>query len=139
MEKPIIILNLKAYKEGMNSGLYSILNIVESVSSDFQNISFAIAPNPIFLLEAIRRREKTLIFAQHADPYPYGAYTGHIPLVLLKDIGIDGVIINHSEHKVSHETIERLLELSRTHMIKSCSVKLMQILPCRLFSPHLLN
>ncbi len=120
MLKPIIILNLKAYKEGMNKSLYTILDIVDSVSREYNNIDFAIAPNIIYLLDATKNRKRTLIFAQHADPVPYGAYTGHIPLAAIKDIGVDGVIVNHSERQVTFQVIENVVGMAQRNGLRTC-------------------
>ena len=118
--KPIIILNLKAYKEAMNKHLYEIHEVVETVCREFPRIHFAIAPNTIYLSDLCRRKNHTLILAQHADPVGYGAYTGHIPIAALRDIGADGFIINHSEHRVGYETIEKAVRISLETNLKVC-------------------
>ena len=110
MLKPIIILNLKAYREAMGMHVYSILDVVENVAKEFPRIYFVIAPNVLYLKDLAERKHKSLIFAQHADPVPYGARTGHIPINSLKLIGVDGFILNHSERKVSFDTIVKAVD-----------------------------
>ncbi len=46
------------------------------------------------------------LFAQHADPFEPGAHTGSISLEELKELGVWGTILNHSEKKVLFSTLK---------------------------------
>jgi len=118
--KPIIILNLKAYKEAIGENFYAVLSDVEAVAVEFMGVVFAIAPNILHIKDACNLRSRVLVFAQHADPVPYGAYTGHIPIHALKMFGVDGVIINHSERRVTMETIGRVVGVGRHLGLRTC-------------------
>ncbi|MCR8453556.1 MAG: triose-phosphate isomerase [Crenarchaeota archaeon] len=113
MKKPLIILNLKAYKEAFDEGL-EILNVVENVAHEFPQISFVLAPNAFCLSEFSKKKRLVKIYSQHVDPVPLGAYTGHLPLEAIKILGADGTIINHSERPISIEAISQIIDKSRS-------------------------
>ena len=114
MSRPVIILNLKSYKEALGDKSKGILYIVEEVAKAYQKIDFVIAPNIAHLSELASRKQRVRIFAQHCDPVPLGAYTGHLPLRALKMLGVDGTIINHSEKPVSFDVISKIVNEAKT-------------------------
>ena len=61
----------------------------------------------------IRDRVYVPVFAQHADPLPPGSGTGYILLETVKDCGAEGVIINHSEHRLKLAVIDELITRAR--------------------------
>lgn len=46
------------------------------------------------------------VYSQHIDPYPAGNATGHIDASSLKEAGIQGTLINHSEKRLEITNIE---------------------------------
>ena len=62
------------------------------------------------------------IWAQHADPVVYGKFTGFTAPVALAKAGADGVLLNHSEHRLDLETIKKTAVV-----IKQTKLKLMII------------
>jgi len=109
MVKPVIILNLKSYKEVLGENGLKALTIIEDVAKEYPQIIFVVAPNLACLSEFARRKKRVKVYAQHADPIPVGAYTGHIPVEALKILKADGTLINHSERQVSLDTISRVI------------------------------
>ena len=107
--KPIVILNLKSYKAGFNE-LEDIVSLVNQISREFTTIDFVVAPNILVAIKALNMADGTKIFLQHVDPVDYGAFTGHIPIVAVKDLGFHGVIINHSERPVPLDMIKKVVE-----------------------------
>ncbi len=53
------------------------------------------------------------MFAQHIDPVGPGAFTGHIVAENLKDLGISGTLINHSEKKLEKDQIEKCIRIAK--------------------------
>ncbi len=113
MSRPVIILNLKSYKEVFGEEGLKVLSIIEEVADEFPQVIFAVAPNITCLSEFVKSRRKVRIYSQHADPFPMGAYTGHIPLEAIKLLGADGTLINHSERPVSIKTVSSVVEQAR--------------------------
>lgn len=53
------------------------------------------------------------VFAQHFDFAEQGAFTGHITPHSLKEMGVTGSLLNHSERRISLDDIEESLDLAR--------------------------
>lgn len=112
MEKPIIIVNFKAYENASGSRALELAKIHEKVSKK-TGVSFAIAVQPIDL-RMIASTVTIPVMAQHFDPVEFGAYTGHLSPHALREAGAVGSLLNHAEKKVSLEVIEKSVELART-------------------------
>ncbi len=117
MKAPIIAINYKAYYP-YSFGKHAI-RIAEAAIKVWEETGARIILAPPFT--ELRAIVKTVsdtpikVFAQHADPIKPGAHTGFIPLEGLKDTGIHGVIINHSEHRLKLADINWLIH--RAHEI----------------------
>jgi len=109
MRFPIIVVNFKVYRESAGNRGLELAKIAEKVVED-TSANIAIAPNLLDLIP-ISKEVKIPVFAQHVDPVPYGAYTGHISPYYLKEIGIPGTIINHSERKLNKEILKKTLSM----------------------------
>lgn len=120
LNPPIFMINYKAYSRALGENAVTLTEIIEEVAQTYTNITFIIAPQPsdIRLLRNIVERVK--IFAQHADPVDPGAYTGHIPLEALKEAGVNGVMINHSEKPLKFGEIEFLVVKAKKLNLHSC-------------------
>jgi triosephosphate isomerase len=53
------------------------------------------------------------VFAQHIDPIPSGAFTGHVLAEAVSAAGASGTLINHSERNLKLTEIERSVEHAR--------------------------
>jgi triosephosphate isomerase (TIM) len=104
---PILIINFKNYKNAIGKKALELAKIIEEVSKE-TNIEIAIAVSP---LDAQKLKENTTlpILAQHTDSTGYGSHTGNILPELLKEIGIEGSLINHSEKRIPREYIEEII------------------------------
>jgi triosephosphate isomerase len=114
--KPVLAVNFKAYHPH-SFGVYA-LNIAKAavkVRDEFRDVEIILAPPFTELYRVIRELEgvDVKVFAQHADPLEPGAITGYIPLEGLKELGVHGVILNHSEHKLRLSDIFYLIRKAR--------------------------
>jgi len=102
-----VIINFKAYAEGSGKNALSLAKAVKEVS---ERVDFymAIAPNFLDIPEIIREVEID-VFAQHADAVGYGSHTGRITPEMLKEKGVKGSLINHSERRLRLADIEYLV------------------------------
>ncbi len=101
----VLAINLKAYKEAIGDRLIEILRSAEEVYKE-TGVRIVVAPQHVYLPIAIYEVENVDIFAQHMDPIDPGAHTGWILPESLKDVGVKGVILNHSEHQMKIEDLE---------------------------------
>lgn len=95
----MIVINAKNYETGVGKALLSTLSSIQSVQ-EISKKRFCVAVNSIDLSMACEHFAHTLdIFAQHCDNATMGASTGKIIPEYLKQIGVKGVILNHSENR----------------------------------------
>ncbi|MEM4481750.1 MAG: triose-phosphate isomerase [Desulfurococcaceae archaeon] len=113
--KPIIAVNYKAYyPHSFGRGALEIARAAARVQSEV-NVEIALAPPYTEIPRVLEEVKGTSIkvYAQHADPFEPGAITGYMPLEGLKELGVDGVIINHSEHRLNLSDINYLVKKAR--------------------------
>ena len=100
---PLILVNLKTYREGMGENAVILTKIAEQVHLK-TGASIAVAPQAVDVKLVIESAE-TPVFAQHIDPAGFGQYTGHILPEAMAEAGCAGTLINHSERQLSIEVI----------------------------------
>lgn len=112
MKIPVLIINLKAYKESSGDDALRIALAAEKAVRDTGK-SVAVAVQAIDL-RLIASKVKIPVFVQHVDAVGYGAFTGHIVPFAAKEAGAAGALINHSEFQVPvsrmQETINKCRE-----------------------------
>ncbi|MBI4983750.1 triose-phosphate isomerase [Candidatus Woesearchaeota archaeon] len=124
--RPLILINFKTYKESSgNRGLKLAQRISKVKSNKYQ---IAVAPS-LLTVKEIAEKVNIPVFAQHADNVELGAHTGSIPPRELKEIGIQGVILNHSEYKVNFPYLRNIVKLCQHyHLITVvCASNLVEI------------
>ncbi len=105
MKFPILIVNLKNYKEA--SGVKAVRFF--KYADEMRKIgNILIAPSILDTLSYTPKYSHILI-AQSTDTLDYGSSTGHIPMRRLFDAGITWSLINHSEYKLPHELIKKIV------------------------------
>ncbi len=117
MRVPVLIINFKNYREGYGDRGLDICRYASRVSVEY-GLDIYVAPPTLMLIRFIERCDAD-IYVQHADPVTYGAYTGSIPIEALKDIGVKGVIINHSEKQLEVRHIIELVDKARQYGLVS--------------------
>ena len=109
MHEPIVVINFKAYPTSYGRKGLEIAKLADKIFKEFKgNVEVVIAP-PATEIRTLKDEVEVKIFAQHADPYDLGARTGWLPLEIIKDAGADGILINHSEHRLRLDEINKLV------------------------------
>ncbi|VVC04016.1 Triosephosphate isomerase [Candidatus Bilamarchaeum dharawalense] len=106
----MIVLNLKTYPETIEKTLL-FAEIAKEVVEE-SGVRIVTCPPAAYLQDAA---QKTEVFAQHADPQQPGAFTGSVPVELLKYFKVKGSLVNHSEKKLPLEVVRATSE--RLHMV----------------------
>jgi len=119
--KPIIAVNYKAYYPH-SFGEYA-LRIARDAKRVWEEtgVEIILAPPYTEIYRVLKEVENTEIkvYAQHADPVKPGAVTGFIPIEGLKEIGVHGVILNHSEHRLKLSDINWLVKQARENKLET--------------------
>lgn len=113
----MIFLALKTYKETTGDQVIKILSSVKKIVNETNIPIIAVAQ-----ATDIYRIKKELgieVWAQHIDPIDPGKNTGWISPYSIKEAGATGVLINHSEHKISEETVIKTVEKAKQYELKT--------------------
>ena len=108
MRGKLLIVNLKAYREGVSENAYKFCEYAYSLSKKFKSVEILVGVNPLDIKSCLDKYSEVVI-SQNVDEVNYGAKTGHIPLMYLVDLGVKGSIINHSEFKLNHSKIRDIV------------------------------
>ena len=106
-----VIINFKAYEEGSGERAVSLAKAVEDVS---KKVDFYMAVCPPFVdFSDVMGSVEIDVFAQHTDAVSYGSHTGRITPEMLKEKGVKGSLINHSERRLRLADIDYLVSKFR--------------------------
>lgn len=100
---PLVIVNFKAYQESTGVNGQNMAKDIERLANELHvNIAVAVQAIDLALIAA---SVSIPVLAQHVDGVGYGAYTGHVPVTILKPLGVDGSLLNHSERRIGDDHI----------------------------------
>jgi triosephosphate isomerase len=114
-DTPIVILNFKTYLESSGTNGLNLSKTLEIVA-DETGINMIAAPQTADIYR-IKEETRIPIVAQHIDNINPGGHTGSNLLECLKESGIDGSLINHSEKRMTLADIdENIKKLSNNDL-----------------------
>ncbi len=111
LETPVIVVNFKLYEQASGKNGLNLAKIIDTVSKE-TGASIAVAVNPLDF-KMIKNSVDMPVFLQHVDAVEFGAKTGRINVELAKEHGIDGILINHSERRMTIADIEYLVHRAK--------------------------
>jgi len=111
LKPPLLVINFKTYRSSFGAAALDIARAAERASKEL-GVTIILAP-PLIETSNIAKSVSIDVYAQHGDPIYYGAHTGHTPLEALRDIGVRGVLVNHSEDPTDLRSIIRISEIAR--------------------------
>jgi triosephosphate isomerase len=124
MKTPVIVINFKNYKEATGANALKLAKIANEVSKE-SGASIAVAPQ-LADAQKIADAVDIPVLAQHVDNIDEGSHTGWVLPESLKEIGLVGSLINHSEHRlrldVIDDTIQKLKKLGLISIVCSNNI-----------------
>ncbi|PIN76194.1 triose-phosphate isomerase [Candidatus Woesearchaeota archaeon CG10_big_fil_rev_8_21_14_0_10_36_11] len=114
--KPLIILNFKLYKEAAGKKALDIARQIRNVKHEKYEI--IVAPS-LCTIQEIAEKTNITVFAQHTDYVPLGAHTGKISAEELKQIGVKGTLLNHSERKIPLPYLTQIVERCKKNKLRT--------------------
>jgi len=102
MIKPIIIANWKANNQTYKISEKNILETYKGISKDKERINLLFAPSAVHISKlntSVLKRYKVRYAAQDVSVFENGSHTGEITAASLKDVGVNLVIVGHSERR----------------------------------------
>jgi triosephosphate isomerase len=127
MKLPLILINFKAYRESVGNKGLKLAKICEKVSRKYK-VNIVVAPQFADLKE-ICSQVKIPVFAQHIDAVEKpGSFTGHVVANNLKEIGVKGTLINHSERKLRLDEIKKRVKIAKgVGLLSVCCVPTIEV------------
>ncbi len=107
MGEPIIVVNFKTYSTALGVEAESLGQQMANVDTDARIVAVVSA----FDMSSISRIENLEVWSQHLDPVGQGSFTGWLEPETAIQRGAQGTIINHAEHKVSLEHVQKLMQM----------------------------
>ncbi len=117
MKVPVLAINYKTYNTSFGVKAVEIAKSAEKAAREY-GVEVIVIP-PATEVRKLVEVVSIPVYIQHADPYEFGAYTGWLPIVALKDIGVKGVLINHSEHRLRLDEIVALVEKAKKYDLET--------------------
>lgn len=111
----LVVLNFKAYKEATGESAVKLARIAKEVSQE-ANVRIIVAPQAPDICKTSPIIET---FAQHIDPFEPGAQTGYMLAEAVLSAGAVGSILNHAEHKMPLQDIEKTIKKLHSLGMKS--------------------
>ncbi len=112
MASPLIIVNLKAYREGFGHNAHRIAAGAQQVAEE-SGATIGVAPN-YMELHPISQHYMIPVYAQHVDGFEPGAHTGGVLAEAVRDAGAHGALVNHSERRLTLADIEASVRAAKT-------------------------
>jgi triosephosphate isomerase len=104
----MLIVNYKAYEKAVGEGAEEITEEIEDGAPEDTEV--VVAPQTADLNRIDTGEEK---FAQHIDPVETGSHTGSNQVKAVKDSGVAGTLINHSERRLEDKEIQDVIRKCR--------------------------
>lgn len=114
--KPLVLINFKTYEIAIGKKALELARIVEKVAKEKDaNLAIAVEAPSLYIAKEI----SIPVFAQHVDPAVYGKYTGHILPETVKELGVYGTLLNHSEKRLDGLDIKRHVDRCKSVGLKT--------------------
>jgi triosephosphate isomerase len=113
----MLILNFKTYKQATGKNAVLLAKAAAAVREK-TGVLIILCPQLIDI-PSIRKEVDLDIWAQHIDPIDPGKNTGFISPYALISLGVSGTLINHSEHPLNLEEIEKRVKAAKKYRLTS--------------------
>ena len=117
MAEPFILINCKAFPQGMGSRGQLIAEAAEAV---MEESGVRIGMAPVYTeIHPISHHFRIPVYAQHIDGVEPGAFTGHVTAAAVRHAGAVGTLINHSERRLTLAQIEAAVKAARAARLET--------------------
>ncbi len=110
---PRLIINYKTYDEGLGENSLRISRAAKEIK-DIYSVDIAVMPSFVDLRENAKIIK---VYSQTLEPIKSGSNTGHITLNQILDVKAKGVVLNHSEKRISLEEIIKTSEMAKENAL----------------------
>jgi len=112
----MILINFKTYLQSTDQLGKALAQKLDDVAAN-SKVPIVICPQA-FDLKDMLSFNHLKVWLQHVDPESQGQATGFIVPEIAKQIGAAGVVLNHSEHKLEFELLQKTVKRAREANLK---------------------
>jgi len=129
-----LFINMKAYDESTGPDAVKLINLIEREFGVDDRIIIVMNPLDSMITTTLKK------FIQNAEPMVPGPFTGHVPITILAKYGYSGVMLNHSEFKLDHKTIEESIEMAKELHLNTlvCAEDLKELVTISRYAPDMI-
>lgn len=113
----MIFVNFKTYQQVSGEAAISLADSICDVASD-TGVEIISCPQAVDIGEVVKTSNHP-VWAQNTDFVDRGRATGWLPAEVVKEIGAQGTLLNHSEHKLSTGQLGEVLGKCRRVGLKT--------------------
>lgn len=112
----MIVVNFKTYSEATSEEARKLGEICRKVRHETgEEIIVTPATEDLLRLDHV----DIPVFSQHVDPADPGSHTGHTLVENVKQAGVEGTLLNHSERRIPEEDIKQAVKKAKEHGLKT--------------------
>lgn len=118
LNEPMIIVNFKTYLESTSRRALELAKQAERASKE-TGVQIVVVPQFVDLAKIVETVDIP-VFAQHIDPITAGNSTGHILADAIKEVGVVGSLVNHSERQLCLRDVQAVVVIAKEKGLVSC-------------------
>lgn len=103
----MLLINFKTYGQGTGQKALELAKKADSIAKGGYNIVLSVQMTDI---DRVSRAVSIPVYSQHIDPIEPGSHTGWILPEAIKEAGVKGSLINHSEHSIGPEKVKACVQ-----------------------------
>jgi len=107
----VIIVNFKLHPKASGKNAVELAKILDREAKE-NDVEIAIAVNALDFYP-VKKSVSIPVLLQHVDAVEYGSHTGKLNPYLAKEYKADGLLINHSERRLTIADIDLLIQKAR--------------------------
>ncbi len=111
LRTPVIIVNFKLHPGASGKNAVELAKILDEEARG-NDVEIAITVNPLDF-HPVKENVSIPVLLQHVDAVEFGSYTGKLNPYLAKEYEVDGLLINHSERRLTIADIDFLVQKAR--------------------------
>ncbi len=119
LKTPLIMVNFKLHPKASGKKAVELAKILDTVAREY-GVEIVAAVNPLDF-HNVKEEVEIPVFLQHVDAVGFGSYTGRLNLEVASEHGVEGILINHSERRLTIADIDfivyRAKELNITTVV----------------------
>ncbi len=135
-KKPLIAINYKTYLEATGKNALKLSKEIDSMAKQYK-IETIVIPQTIDICKIMENTSYIGVYAQHVDNVKPIKNTGKTTIESLKEAGVKGILLNHSEDQQNLENLEELIKKAKLMRMRTivCAQDINQVRSLSSFTP----